>query len=69
MRVARRTASSIASSGTRSLGPRPMLNPEPVCVSAPSPAMASTDKKALVRRRDETMPVVEANATSTRLSE
>jgi len=31
--------------------------------------MASTDKEALVRRRAEVMPVVEARATSTRLSE
>ena len=31
--------------------------------------MASTDRKAFVRRRDDEMPVVEANATSTRLSE
>ena len=46
-----------------------MLNPVPVCVSAPSPAMASTDRKALVRRRNDEMPVVEASATSTRLSE
>ena len=45
------------------------LNPVPVCESAPSPAMASTDKKAFVRRRDDEMPVVEASATSTRLSE
>ena len=69
IRVARRTASSIASSGTSSPGPRPTLNPVPVCVSAPSPAMASTDRKAFVRRRDDEMPVVEASATSTRLSE
>ena len=69
IRVARRTASSIASSGTSSPGPRPMLKPVPVCVSAPSPAMASTDRKAFVRRRDDEMPVVVASATSTRLSE
>ena len=69
MRVARSTASSIASSGTNSDGPRPTLNPPPVCVSAPSPTMASTDREALVRRRDEEMPVVDTRATSTRLSE
>ena len=69
MRVARSTASSIASSGTSSDGPRPTLNPPPVCVSAPSPTMASTEREALVRRRQEEMPVVEASATSTRLSE
>ena len=46
-----------------------MLNPVPVWVSAPSPAMASTDRKALVRLRNDEIPVVEASATSTRLSE
>ena len=69
MRVARSTASSIASSGTSSPGPRPTLNPVPVWLSAPSPAMASTDRKAFVRRRDDEIPVVVASATSTRLSE
>ncbi len=69
IRVARPTASSIASSGTSSPGARPTLNPVPVWVSAPSPAMASTERKALVRRRNDEMPVVEASATSTRLSE
>lgn len=68
MRVARSTASSVASSGSSSPGPRPMLNPVPVWVSAPSPAMASTDRKALVRLRNDEIPVVEASATSTRLS-
>ena len=68
IRVARRTASSIASSGSSSPGPRPTLNPTPVWLSAPSPAMASTERKALVRRRYDEMPVVEASATSTRLS-
>ena len=58
-----------ASSGTSSPGPRPTLKPLPVWVSAPSPAMASTDRKAVVRRRYDEMPVVEASATSTRLSE
>ena len=46
-----------------------MLNPVPVWVSAPSPAMASTDRKAFVRLRNDEIPVVEASATSTRLSE
>ena len=59
----------MASSGTSSPGPRPTLNPLPVWVSAPSPVMASTDKKAFVRLRYDEMPVVEASATSTRLSE
>ncbi len=58
-----------ASSGTRSDGPRPTLKPVPVWVSAPSPTMASTERKADVRRRDETRPDVVARATSTRLSE
>ena len=40
----------------------------PVWVSAPSPAMASTERKALVRLRNDEIPVVEARATSTRLS-
>jgi hypothetical protein len=31
--------------------------------------MASTDREALVRRRDDEIPVVDTNATSTRLSE
>ncbi len=69
IRVARRTASSIASSGTNSPGPRPTLKPVPVCVSSPVPTMASTERKADVRLRDDEMPVVEASATSVRLSE
>ena len=58
-----------ASLGTRSPGPRPTVNPLPVWVSSASPAMASTARKAVVRLRYDEMPVVEASATSTRLSE
>ncbi len=68
IRMARWTASSIASAGTSSPGPRPTLKPVPVWVSLPSPAMASTERKAFVRCRTEEMPVVETSATSTRLS-
>ena len=68
-RVARKTASLMASSGSRTTGDRPTLKPVPVCESAPSPAMASTERNAVVRRALERMPVVEARATSTRSSE
>ena len=68
-RVARWTASPMASSGSRSAGARPTLKPVPVCVSAPSPAMASTETKAVVRRAEDRIPVVEASAISARSSE
>ncbi len=68
-RVERRTASAMASSGSSAAGDRPTLNPVPVWESAPSPAMASTETKAVVRRVDERIPVVEARAISTRASE
>ena len=68
-RVERRTASSLASSGSSAVGDRPTLKPVPVCESAPSPAMASTERNAVVRRDVDRIPVVEASATSTRPSE
>ena len=68
-RVERSTASALASSGSSWSGDRPTLKPVPVCESAPSPAMASTETNAVVRRVSDRIPVVEASATSTRLSE
>ena len=65
MRTARSTASAAALSGSRSAAARPTLKPLPVWVSAPSPAMADTERKAEVRRVAARMPVVEASATST----
>ncbi len=68
MRVDRRTASWAARSASSPAKPRATLNPVPVWLSVPSPAMADADRKAEVRRVNARMPVVEARATSIRSS-
>ena len=65
IRTARSTASWAATSGSSEPGPRPTLKPPPVWLSAPSPAIADTERKAEVRLVNAVMPVVDASATST----
>ena len=68
MRVARSMASVAASSESTSPGPRPALNPTPVWLSAPSPAMADTDRLQIVRRAVAVIPVEVAMAASAAMS-
>ena len=70
IRVARSTASSIASSGTSSPGPAADAEPGAgLGVGALAGDGVDREEGRFVRRRDDEMPVVEASATSTRLSE
>ncbi len=65
IRTARVIASAAARSGSRPAAARPTEKPLPVWESAPSPAIAETDRNAEVRRVAARIPAVDASATST----